>query len=590
MVGILGWGNRNSPSFDLACSVASATPSGSQDPRSLSSEAPVSREILSPVRAGKTAGGPSHFFSLPNWTRRILPASSRKNLTNLAVDEHGTIASNPPRAKLPLNKDKDLPPDPPRDSGPRAHSSDNGSRIALLPVRSGVEQGHKTSRRPSTANGPNSLSIRRDVHPDIHNDSIIPFVVSPVRCLRPSKSSHSLRSAAPTNGFLKGHDTDSRSHIISLAVAPVPVKAQGGARLGSERDNPSSPHSTRKSSLWSRKITNVVHPAPSGSPALPVVQPTSPFQVNFEPKSDASPRHRGETGCTQVKRRHSEKALRRPSTNRDLPALPLPNPLHRPSTAGHFPPPPPVPRRPNTADSSARLRAQSLFSLSLRAVNTSKGPVATIRVDKPIPRPVTNDSSNVRPRSATNPPLLHRLSVNFFSSSPTSGTKSGGFFVNGTSSPVTKSPRPSLSRIPVERLKPLAEEPPGAFVQRLTSLVSKADIASVLAFRYDYTCTCGAQNSCRCRLSGQGIYADSLKLYLSRFAFFGDPLDVALRRLLMDVGLPRETQQIDRVIEAFANRYMTCNPDLFSSSGMSYIYTSTNATNPFSRPSLHTSF
>ncbi|KAF9240934.1 hypothetical protein BU15DRAFT_87495 [Melanogaster broomeanus] len=42
-----------------------------------------------------------------------------------------------------------------------------------------------------------------------------------------------------------------------------------------------------------------------------------------------------------------------------------------------------------------------------------------------------------------------------------------------------------------------------------------------------------------------------------------DPLDVALRRLLMDVGLPRETQQIDRVIEAFANRYLSCNPDLF---------------------------
>lgn len=587
-MGIFGRGNRYSPSFDLACSVASETPSGSQDPCSLSSEVSLSREILSPV--GKTAGGPSHFFSLPNWTRRILPSSSRKNLANLAVDEHGTIASNPPRAKLPLNKDKDLPPDPPRDSGPRAHSSDNGSRMALLPVRSGVEQGRKTARRPSTANGPNSPSKRRDIHPDVHNDSIVPIVVPPVRCLRPSKSSHCLRSAAPTNGFLKGHDTDSRSRVISLAVAPVRVKARGGVSLCSELVDFSPSHLTRKPSLWSRKITSMVHPTPSGSPALPVVTPTSPFQVNFDSESDASPRHRGESGCVQVKRRHSEKAFRRPSTNRDLPALPLPNLAHRPSTAGPLPSLPPVTRRPATADSSARLRAQSLFTFSSKAVNSSKGPVATIRVDKPIPHPVTNDSSNVRPRSATNPPLLHRLSVNLFSPSPTSGTKSGGFFVNGTSSPVTKSPRPSLSQIPVERLKPLAEEPPGAFVQRLTSLISKADIASVLASRYDYTCTCGAQNSCRCRFSGQGIYADSLKLYLSRFAFFGDPLDVALRRLLMDVGLPRETQQIDRVVEAFANRYMTCNPDLFSSSGMSYIYASIDASNSFSRPSIHPSF
>jgi Sec7-like guanine-nucleotide exchange factor len=32
----------------------------------------------------------------------------------------------------------------------------------------------------------------------------------------------------------------------------------------------------------------------------------------------------------------------------------------------------------------------------------------------------------------------------------------------------------------------------------------------------------------------------------------------------MHVGLPRETQQIDRVIEAFAARYAECNPNLFA--------------------------
>lgn len=64
------------------------------------------------------------------------------------------------------------------------------------------------------------------------------------------------------------------------------------------------------------------------------------------------------------------------------------------------------------------------------------------------------------------------------------------------------------------------------------------------------------------------MYTDSLKLFIERFGFHGDPLDVALRRLLMDVGLPRETQQIDRVIEAFANRYLSCNPDLFTSRGV----------------------
>lgn len=71
--------------------------------------------------------------------------------------------------------------------------------------------------------------------------------------------------------------------------------------------------------------------------------------------------------------------------------------------------------------------------------------------------------------------------------------------------------------------------------------------------------------------SGDGIYADSLKLFIERFEFHGDPLDVALRRLLMDVGLPRETQQIDRVIQAFANKYLSCNPGIFTSRGAPYL-------------------
>ncbi len=36
----------------------------------------------------------------------------------------------------------------------------------------------------------------------------------------------------------------------------------------------------------------------------------------------------------------------------------------------------------------------------------------------------------------------------------------------------------------------------------------------------------------------------------------------------MECHLPKETQQIDRVMEAFARRYFESNPDLFSSSGM----------------------
>jgi Sec7-like guanine-nucleotide exchange factor len=67
--------------------------------------------------------------------------------------------------------------------------------------------------------------------------------------------------------------------------------------------------------------------------------------------------------------------------------------------------------------------------------------------------------------------------------------------------------------------------------------------------------------------SGDAFHVRALKSHIEQFDFLDDPLDVALRKLLMDVALPRETQQIDRVIEAFANRYLQCNPSLFISDG-----------------------
>jgi Sec7-like guanine-nucleotide exchange factor len=51
------------------------------------------------------------------------------------------------------------------------------------------------------------------------------------------------------------------------------------------------------------------------------------------------------------------------------------------------------------------------------------------------------------------------------------------------------------------------------------------------------------------------------------FDFEPDALDVALRKLLMGVSLPKETQQIDRVMEAFAKRYDECHPGLLKDPG-----------------------
>ena len=69
--------------------------------------------------------------------------------------------------------------------------------------------------------------------------------------------------------------------------------------------------------------------------------------------------------------------------------------------------------------------------------------------------------------------------------------------------------------------------------------------------------------------SGDAIHTGALNFFMRDFDFSVDALDVALRRLLMVVSLPKETQQIDRVMEAFANRYDQCHPGLLKESGKS---------------------
>ncbi len=54
------------------------------------------------------------------------------------------------------------------------------------------------------------------------------------------------------------------------------------------------------------------------------------------------------------------------------------------------------------------------------------------------------------------------------------------------------------------------------------------------------------------------------------FAYFGDSVDMAVRKMLMEVELPKETQQIDRLLQGFADRYCECNPGIFASTDEAY--------------------
>ncbi|KXJ92793.1 hypothetical protein Micbo1qcDRAFT_160612 [Microdochium bolleyi] len=66
------------------------------------------------------------------------------------------------------------------------------------------------------------------------------------------------------------------------------------------------------------------------------------------------------------------------------------------------------------------------------------------------------------------------------------------------------------------------------------------------------------------------FFASVLRSYMRKFSFFEEPMDMAIRKLLMEAELPKETQQIDRCLQAFANRYHECNPGIYSTPEQAY--------------------
>ena len=96
-------------------------------------------------------------------------------------------------------------------------------------------------------------------------------------------------------------------------------------------------------------------------------------------------------------------------------------------------------------------------------------------------------------------------------------------------------------------------EGPGKYLIRLEDSVRRGIIATVLSQTND------------------DFFKNVLRSYMRGFKFFGEPLDMSVRKLLMEVELPKETQQIDRVLQAFANRYHECNPGVYDSPDKAYI-------------------
>lgn len=91
------------------------------------------------------------------------------------------------------------------------------------------------------------------------------------------------------------------------------------------------------------------------------------------------------------------------------------------------------------------------------------------------------------------------------------------------------------------------EDTPSSYLEKLEAAVPRTVMATVLCKGDDeFSKTC-------------------LRKYMRGFSYFGESIDISIRKMLMEVVLPKETQQIDRLLAGFADRYHECNPGIFLS-------------------------
>lgn len=70
-----------------------------------------------------------------------------------------------------------------------------------------------------------------------------------------------------------------------------------------------------------------------------------------------------------------------------------------------------------------------------------------------------------------------------------------------------------------------------------------------------------------CTSCNDPFYLTVLHTGMGTFDWRAEPLDMALRKFFLEVPLPPEAQQIDRMLDTWARRYQECNPDIFEEHG-----------------------
>ncbi|KAK7064483.1 Arf guanine nucleotide exchange factor sec74 [Favolaschia claudopus] len=540
----------------------------------------------------------THFFSLPLWKKRpatpsqVAPAVRHTELRSDVQEDGRLNGRDRPRVE------KELPPTPPDETiypvrlggssstASSSHATEEdipssffpapGSRKSFAPSQPTAALAHASLGLglPHAMRNASAASSSSEVNTvAFATGGTTPESPPQRRDLRRAKSSHRLHTTSafdpPVSIEVSASEGNKRrSRGVSLG-ATASFLALGGSDLkGKAKEteehpapvrSPSKTSLARRASFWTRKksmTVDVIEPTPPREnvplPSLPSVQPLTPFTIDDLPMSASSAHSRHSRGLS---RSHSERS-----------SIPQTPPPPTSSDIGHSRPRRSS-RRPATADST--MRAPPFSNSPPPPLPPPPLPPSPLASTPLVAEPVTltNEPSSVqdlgaasrRPRAQTNPPLLYRLSMNLFSHSTSPSLTQPPAILHDSpqNSPTisgSNSPRVSFNKSPSVIPKPEVEhESPEIYLNRLLLAVSKAEIAGILASSTD------------------PFYIRALRAYISNFDFVDDPLDISLRKLLMHVGLPRETQQIDRVMEAFAGRYLECNPNLFTSDDHPYI-------------------
>ncbi|KAI6868096.1 hypothetical protein KC338_g4134 [Hortaea werneckii] len=247
-----------------------------------------------------------------------------------------------------------------------------------------------------------------------------------------------------------------------------------------------------------------------------------------------------------LQRRHTEAS---PTKQRDeVPALPSPNTLFA---------------------KGALSFAESGMNLFRNESQRSQGSTNSSPLQPPMrlgmrERASTTSSFGRTSHDIDTPPTMNGSARN--STSTTGRSSLGGFlnfarFRNSSDphsprhSPGTRSKSNSFAMSREALVVPEREEgdTPGRYLERLEAAVTRSMIAGILS------------------KSADPFAQAVLRSYTRRFPFFGEPIDMSLRKFLLEAELPKETQQVDRVIQAFADRYNECNPGIFPTADQAYV-------------------